>query len=132
MGLLAARYADRLPLREARLILARVYADDKPAEYIEALREAVREYPEDSYAWYLLGESYFHTGGARLIPPWKFIDAFERAAELDTSFSPVYEHLMDAAFLRRPDSARPERDREERHRRRAPGVPRGRVSPRLR
>lgn len=112
---LAARYTDRLPEREARLIRAwHLGSEGRSEEWIGTLRKAVREYPDDPQAWYWLGEAYYHAGGEMLIRPWEFIDAFERSVELDPFFAPAWEHLIDAAFLREPDSARVRRIIEER------------------
>jgi len=103
----ALRYADRLTEREARLVRAKSALSGRlSSKALEILREAVYLHPDDSEAWYWLGEAYFHAGGPLLIPPWKFIDAFERSVELDPSLASAYEHLIEAAFLRRPDPSR--------------------------
>jgi DNA-binding SARP family transcriptional activator/TolB-like protein len=104
---LAARYADRLPEREARLMEAMHFAQEGlNLEWIETLREAIRRHPLDAEAWYWLGEAYFHVGGEMLIRPWEFVETFERAITLDPSFAPAYEHLIDESFLHEPDSVR--------------------------
>lgn len=104
---MAARYADRLPEREARLVRAwALTTHGRSGEWIEALREIVREHPDDSEAWYWLGEAYYHAGSELLVRPWSFVGAFERSLELDPTLVPAYEHLIDAAFQRAPDSAR--------------------------
>lgn len=104
---LAARYADRLPEREARLVRAWSLATRGHfQEWYETLREAVRQHPDDPQAWYWLGEAYYHLGNEMLVPPWEFVDALERSIELDSSFAPAYKHLIDAAFQNGPDSAR--------------------------
>lgn len=106
-GRLAAHYAGRLPEREARLVRAwNLALEGLPRDWHETLREAVREDPDDPHAWYWLGESYYHGGGEMLVQPWEFVDAFEHAIELDPFFAPAYEHLIDAAFQRSPDSSR--------------------------
>lgn len=104
---LAAHYADRLPEREARLVRAwNLTMEGSPRAWISTLREVVREHPDDPHVWYWLGETYYHSGSEMLVRPWEFVDAFERSAALDPAFAPAYEHLIDAAFQRVPDSAR--------------------------
>jgi class 3 adenylate cyclase/tetratricopeptide (TPR) repeat protein len=104
---IAARYADRLPEREARLLRAsNLGAEGRLLEWVATLREAVRQHPDDPEAWYKLGEVYYHAGGELLVPPWEFVDAFERSIELDPTSLLAYEHLVDARFQRAPDSAR--------------------------
>ncbi len=102
----AARFAHRLPDREALLVRAERALLQGTLDGIELLRTAVRRYPEDVEAWYLLGDTYVHLGAHVPLPESEAEEAFRRAVELDPGFSPAYIHLMDAAFRVSPDSAR--------------------------
>lgn len=95
----AVRYADRLPEREAVLLKADRALYHGALEGIEPLELAVRRYPDDPEAWYLLGETYFHLGRQALVPPEKAEEAFAHAVRLDPQFLPAYIHRVDYAFL---------------------------------
>jgi tetratricopeptide (TPR) repeat protein len=69
------------------------------------MRAAVRKYPDDVEAWYVLGEIYFHLGQQALLPMEESDRAFSRAAALDPGFTPAYIHLIENAFTR-ADSGR--------------------------
>lgn len=101
----AVRYADRLPEREAVLLKADRALHHGTLEGLEPLDLAVRRYPDDPEAWYLLGETYFHLGRQALVPPEKAEEAFAHAVRLDPQFLPAYIHRIDYAFLT-DDSAR--------------------------
>jgi len=94
----AAHYADRLPEREAVLVRAELALTDGTLDGIEPLERAVRRYPDDSEAWYLLGETYFHLGDEALVPRKEAEAAFARATQLDPRFLPAYIHRLDYAF----------------------------------
>ena len=68
-------------------------------------REAVRRYPNDTDAWYTLGEVYRHQG--RAIPISETLAAFERAIALDSAYAPAYIHPFEIASAARGlDAAR--------------------------
>jgi serine/threonine-protein kinase len=98
----AARYADRLPERDALLVRGWLGSPGG----LEPLREATRKYPDDAVAWYMLGESAFHQGGSLLLDPEEDTRAFETAIALDSTFAPVYLHVIGNALRTEPDSAR--------------------------
>jgi tRNA A-37 threonylcarbamoyl transferase component Bud32 len=72
-------------------------------------QEAVTRYPEDSEAWYMMGEIGYHFGAQvspRLSARLSF-DAFAKAIDLDSAFAPAYEHIVSLALLlREPEAAR--------------------------
>ena len=71
---------------------------------LAALEEAVRRYPGDPEAWYVLGETRMHPIGT---PPATTFETFSRTIALDSGFAPAYEHMPDLAIqLGRPDLAR--------------------------
>jgi serine/threonine-protein kinase len=55
----------------------------------------VRRYPDDTDAWYTLGEVYRHQG--RAIPISKTLAAFDRAIALDSAYAPAYLHPLEIA-----------------------------------
>ncbi|NIR45846.1 MAG: hypothetical protein GWN99_15560 [Gemmatimonadetes bacterium] len=92
----ALELVDRLPERQA--LLVRADAARGTYEAVELAREAVRRYPDDPGAWYLLGEVFYHQRGQSL-GSWEETDeAFTRAVELDPSFAPYWAHRVDIAF----------------------------------
>jgi tetratricopeptide (TPR) repeat protein len=85
---------------------ARGYVDDW-FRFRATLEDAVRRYPEDPEAWYVLAEARNHSPrpiGQRL--PTTFA-TFERVIALDPGFAPAYEHMVGlASQLGRPEVAR--------------------------
>jgi serine/threonine-protein kinase len=71
-----------------------------------ALEEAVRRYPGDPEAWYVLGEERMHMPFPIGTPPAMTFEAFSRSIALDSGFAPAYEHMVDLAIrLGRPELA---------------------------
>lgn len=102
------RYAARLPEREA-LLLRGAVEYSTPGHLTSAiafLREATRKYPDNADAWFLQGEVYFHGGQQVLAEQGESEHALRRAIELDPGFALSYSHLVNNAFIYRPDSAR--------------------------
>jgi tetratricopeptide (TPR) repeat protein len=104
----ALRHVRRLPEREALLLRAALahHTGTYEAVAIDLLREATRRYPDEADAWFLLGESYFHGGEEVLAAPDASEKALRKAVELDPGFALPYVHLVNDAFIHRPDSAR--------------------------
>ncbi|HEX4562741.1 MAG TPA: serine/threonine-protein kinase [Gemmatimonadales bacterium] len=61
---------------------------------VATLEEAVRRYPDDPELWYSLGDARFHAGMLAGESSRQSLDAFDRAIELDSTFSPAYVHPM--------------------------------------
>ena len=101
----AARFTDRLPEREAIVLRGEISLLTGALDQMDPMRAAVRKYPDDVDAWYVLGEIYFHLGQQALIPMEESDRAFSRAAALDPAFTPAYIHLIENAFAR-ADSGR--------------------------
>ncbi len=97
----ALRLASRLPERERALVEGNVaFLQWRVHDAIEILREAVRRYPDDFEAWYLLGDIYYHQGEQALEDPLAQSErAFGRALELDPSVGPTHIHLIENAFV---------------------------------
>ena len=98
--LAAQRMADRLPRREKMLVEANVaFLRGRVYETLDILNEAVRLYPDDMEAWYVLGDTYYHLGYQALEDaPAQTERAFGRALELDPTVGPTHIHLIENAF----------------------------------
>ena len=98
--LAAQRMADRLPTREKMLVEANVaFLRGRVYETLDILNEAVRLYPDDMEAWYVLGDTYYHLGYQALEDaPAQTERAFGRALELDPTVGPTHIHLIENAF----------------------------------
>jgi class 3 adenylate cyclase/tetratricopeptide (TPR) repeat protein len=101
----AATLAGRLPEREALLVRAALALHRGTLDGLEPLRQAVRRFPEDAEARYLLGDTYYHLGAQALVEPEESERALSKAIELDPSFAPAYIHLIQITFNHNPDSA---------------------------
>jgi tetratricopeptide (TPR) repeat protein/TolB-like protein/tRNA A-37 threonylcarbamoyl transferase component Bud32 len=66
----------------------------RPSDAAKVFEEIVGQYPDEKEAWYGLGEALFH-GAARWQDRMQALDAFERAIELDPSFSLAFYHVVD-------------------------------------
>jgi tetratricopeptide (TPR) repeat protein len=100
LGARSIRYMDRLSPRNATIVAAgnALYTND--LSHLTDLREAVRKYPDDPEAWFMLAEFYLHMGEATGAGPKDTKDAIERAIALDPSFAPYYVHAIDQAIIR--------------------------------
>jgi tetratricopeptide (TPR) repeat protein len=67
---------------------------------IASLKEAVRKYPDDPRAWFLLAETYIHVGGPTYGTRDEIWTALQRAITLDPGFAPYYVHVAEYAVLR--------------------------------
>ena len=101
----AARFADRLPEREAILVRASLAIDRGSLDGLQALRQGVRKYPDDVELWFTLGETYYHLGQYAFSTDAQHDEAWARAIELDPGLAPLYIHPIEVAF-ERADSAR--------------------------
>ena len=80
---------DRL-LAEAFLELVEM----RPARAAPHFEEIVRLYPDEKEAWYGLGEARFH-GSTKRADRAAALEPFEKAIELDPSFSLAFYHIVD-------------------------------------
>jgi TolB-like protein len=96
----ALRFADRLSPRDALLARVTHAQFHRDPDGVGMAREAVRRYPDDPYAWYFLGELYYHVGEAVLAGPADAAEAFRRAVALEPGLASAYIHLLDIALSR--------------------------------
>jgi tetratricopeptide (TPR) repeat protein len=68
-------------------------------EAIDGFQNAVLDHRDDIDAWFGLGESLFHYGSWNGQSPQDSRPALERVAQLDSTFAPIYDHLVDLALL---------------------------------
>ncbi|HYU08827.1 MAG TPA: serine/threonine-protein kinase [Gemmatimonadales bacterium] len=61
---------------------------------VGTLDEAVRRYPNDPELWYMLGDARYHAGVYAGLQPRASLDAFDRAIQLDSAFTPSYVHAI--------------------------------------
>ena len=72
----------------------RSLVDMRPAEAIPRFEELVRAHPDEKEAWYGLGEARFH-GADKRAARLAALEPFEKAIELDPSFSLAFYHVVD-------------------------------------
>lgn len=105
----AARLAGRLPAPERSLMAARVLHSRGDLSAVDTLRAYVARYPDDAGGWYLFADARYHA--------WRLLDVsidtlyygFDRALELDPSFSPARLHPLGLSMSLDGDSARQQR-----------------------
>ncbi|HJR52218.1 MAG TPA: adenylate/guanylate cyclase domain-containing protein [Gemmatimonadota bacterium] len=102
----AARYADRLPEREALHVRADLALQRADLDGFELARLATRRYPDDPEAWYMLGEMIYHYNDQANVKREDADAAFARALQLDPGFGPAWIHRSDLAFNTYGDSTR--------------------------
>ena len=97
-----ADLSEELPERDRRLIRAwRAFLKGRMEEAERLYRLLVNEYPSDSDAWYLLGETLFHFGGTRGRPVSEAQTPFETVLDLDPSANEPLLHLIQLALIDR-------------------------------
>jgi tetratricopeptide (TPR) repeat protein len=101
----AARYAHRLPDRQAVLVRASQSMSLGTLDGIDALRDAVRRHPDDAEAWFQLADTYFHLGRHLPVGLDEAEGALQRAIELAPRFVPYQLHWYDLAAWLHADSA---------------------------
>jgi tetratricopeptide (TPR) repeat protein len=99
--LAAARFADRLPARDHRLLAGYHLFDEGKPGAIDSLRAYVATYPDDVEGWYLLGESMFHLQADSPSPPESISAVFDSVLRRDSTLFPALLHPLDLALLYR-------------------------------
>ncbi len=95
-GLARGDHLDRQSL--GRLKAQRQFVLGYGASAIAAFQDAVLDDNTDIDAWYGLGEALFHFGAFAAHSPLDARAALDRVAALDSSFAPVYDHLLELAL----------------------------------
>lgn len=94
----AMAHVDRLPPHAAMIVRANHAFFQGSLEGVEPLRRAVQKNPDDPEAWFLLGDTYEHMWQKALVDREEAGRAIGRAVELDPSFAPYYQHLVEHAI----------------------------------
>ncbi len=99
LGALSIQYKDRLSPRNEIIVTAgnALYTGD--LAHLEPLQAAVRKYPDDPEAWFMLAELYIHMGEATGATSADALEVLEKAIELDPSFAPYYDHAVDRSII---------------------------------
>ena len=82
----------------ARLSAQRHFVVGYGDSAIAAFQDAVLDDETDIDAWWGLGEALFHFGAFAAHSPLDARAALDRVAALDSSFAPVYDHLLELAL----------------------------------
>jgi tetratricopeptide (TPR) repeat protein len=94
--LLKAHLED-LPARERTLARMSVQMSGDSLRSVGPAEAAVRTYPDDPEAWFMLGEIRLHEPGVAGAGHREAREAFDRALELSPSFVPYYTHAIELA-----------------------------------
>jgi tetratricopeptide (TPR) repeat protein len=97
---LAVRYSDHLDDRDRRLVIGyAAFGDGHGAVAEHTYRSIIDDYPDDSEAWFQLGEVLFHTNPLRGESATAARPAFERLLTLDPDNLEAIIHLARIASL---------------------------------
>jgi tetratricopeptide (TPR) repeat protein len=103
---MAWNHRERLAERDRALLIGLAGPDyprsSSTKETLGALQRAVESAPDRPEGWYWLGEQYYHAGPALGIAAAhdRAGDAFQKAVELDSTFSGPLSHLIDLTIMR--------------------------------
>jgi tetratricopeptide (TPR) repeat protein len=87
---------EHLPARDRVLVQADRAMVERDLTILGPLLEASMTYPDDPEVWYLLGDFYYHYGQPSGMASEKdVLECFERAVELDPTFTPYHIHLIE-------------------------------------
>jgi len=101
----AQRFADRLPVRGRDALAADIALFQARPAASRLAAGLTEQYPDDPFAWFLLGEVRFHHAFQTMPSRAEKERPFLHALGLDPSYTPAYLHLLDLAF-QYADSAR--------------------------
>lgn len=95
----AVRFAERLPTRERRLLIAHQLHEAGDAAAIDSLRLYTRTFPDDATGWYFLGDALYHGVGVRPISPADIYAPFDSALARDSALAHTYAHPLELSIL---------------------------------
>lgn len=98
-GAAAARYADRLPLRERLLVASNELLNRGDLAAVDSLRGYAARYPNDAEGWFFLGEAQFHAQPLIGLTPSELFAPFDRVLELDPTLMPALIHPLELGLL---------------------------------
>ncbi len=95
----AVRFASRLPPRERALVLGNdLFSRGRP-EAADSMRSYLSRFPDDADAWFVLGESLFHSKVLNGLGPDSLRAPFDRVLALDSSLTPAAIHPIELAIM---------------------------------
>ncbi len=100
----AVRFADRLPERDRAVVMAYDHFQRNEIAAIDTLRAYVSRYPSDALGWHLLGDVQYHARPVLGLSREEYLEPFDRAIELDSSFSPAALHPAEIALQSRDET----------------------------
>ena len=100
----AVRFADRLPARDRAVVMAYNHFQRNEIAAIDTLRAYVSRYPSDALGWHLLGDVQYHARPVLGLSREEYLEPFDRAIELDSSFSPAVLHPAEIALQSRDET----------------------------
>ena len=95
---LAEQYSDRLPPRERTLVRAYRMFQQGNVAAADTMRAFLATHPGDPDAWYLLGESMFHSREVRPLPPDSLVKPFEQVLAIDSTLTAALIHPLELAI----------------------------------
>jgi|CXWL01.1.fsa_nt_gi serine/threonine-protein kinase len=104
----AVRYADRLPPRTRRIVVAYELFQQGDVAAIDSMKSYTASFPDDADGWYLLGEAQYHSRLYRPRPTDELAAPFDRVLAIDSTLTPAAIHPTEMAVAER-DSVRVQR-----------------------
>jgi TolB-like protein len=96
-----ARFANRLPARDRRLLVGYLLFDRGKPAAVDSLSAFVAAYPEDVEGWFMLGEALYHIKSFRPVAPDSISAMFDSVLRRDSTLVPALVHPMDLGILYR-------------------------------
>ncbi|MES2124340.1 MAG: protein kinase [Gemmatimonadota bacterium] len=97
----AVKYSGALSPRLRTIFAASSLFQQGDPSAADSMRVYLQKFPNDADAWYLLGESQYHSNGYRPMPPEALREPFDRVLALDSSLTPAAIHPMELALGQR-------------------------------
>ncbi|MEP6589853.1 MAG: protein kinase [Gemmatimonadota bacterium] len=101
----AVKYSSAVSPRLRTIFVASSLFQQGDPSAADSMRVYLQKFPNDADAWYLLGESQYHSNGYRPMPPDALREPFDRVLALDSSLTPAAIHPMELALGQRDTAA---------------------------
>jgi TolB-like protein/tetratricopeptide (TPR) repeat protein len=97
----ALRFASRLPPRERTLVTAYELFSLGRLAAADSMRAYLAQHPDDLDAWYLLGESQYHSKHLNGLGPAALREPFDRVLAGDSTLTPAAIHPLEVTIATR-------------------------------
>lgn len=97
----AVRYAERLPPRTRRIVVAYELFQQGDVAAVDSMKGYTASFPDDADGWYLLGEAQYHTRLYRPMPTAELVAPFDRVLAIDSTLTPAAIHPTEMAIAER-------------------------------